>query len=183
MKHTFLYNDFNSFFERHFKEKVREISLSAGFSCPNRDGTAGYGGCTYCNNQTFNPEYCHTDKSVTQQLNEETLPRINRGHSFETAKETIEKTANASIMTGAHIIPGLPGKDHDELMRQAGMISQLPLTTLKPRQSQLIKRTPDEHHFPIAPDRRLKNHEFTDKMKKRMRERNTHQGKSYQSIN
>ena len=41
-----------------------------GFTCPNRDGSVGYGGCTYCNNQTFNPAYCHTGKSVTQQLEE-----------------------------------------------------------------------------------------------------------------
>jgi radical SAM protein (TIGR01212 family) len=44
--------------------------LNAGFTCPNRDGTVGYGGCTYCNNQTFNPAYCKTEKSVTEQLEE-----------------------------------------------------------------------------------------------------------------
>ena len=50
--------------------KVQKISVNAGFTCPNRDGTVGWGGCTYCNNQTFNPEYCQNDKSVTQQLEE-----------------------------------------------------------------------------------------------------------------
>ena len=50
--------------------KVQKISVNAGFTCPNRDGTVGRGGCTYCNNQTFNPEYCATDKSITQQLEE-----------------------------------------------------------------------------------------------------------------
>ena len=48
--------------------KQQKISINAGFTCPNRDGTKGFGGCTYCNNQTFSPEYCHTEKSVTEQL-------------------------------------------------------------------------------------------------------------------
>lgn len=58
------------FLKRYFPYKVQKISLNAGFTCPNRDGVKGYGGCTYCNNQTFNPEYCRTEKSVTQQLEE-----------------------------------------------------------------------------------------------------------------
>ena len=65
-----LYNDFPTFLKRYFPYKVQKISLNAGFTCPNRDGTVGYGGCTYCNNQTFNPEYCRTEKSVTRQLEE-----------------------------------------------------------------------------------------------------------------
>lgn len=66
----FLYNEFPLFLKKYFPGKVQKISLNAGFTCPNRDGTIGYGGCTYCNNQTFNPEYCHIDKSITQQLEE-----------------------------------------------------------------------------------------------------------------
>ncbi len=50
--------------------KVQKISVNAGFTCPNRDGTLGTGGCTYCNNQTFNPAYCRNEKSVTRQLEE-----------------------------------------------------------------------------------------------------------------
>lgn len=50
--------------------KVQKISINAGFTCPNRDGTVGTGGCTYCNNQTFNPAYCKTDRSITAQLEE-----------------------------------------------------------------------------------------------------------------
>lgn len=62
------YNDFPTFLKRLFTGKVQKISINAGFTCPNRDGTVGYGGCTYCNNQTFNPEYCRTEKSVSVQL-------------------------------------------------------------------------------------------------------------------
>lgn len=66
----FLYNDYPTFLRTYFPFKVQKISLNAGFTCPNRDGAKGWGGCTYCNNQTFNPEYCDTGKSIAQQLNE-----------------------------------------------------------------------------------------------------------------
>ena len=64
------YNEFGAWLKLQLRCKAQKISLNAGFTCPNRDGKVGLGGCTYCNNQTFNPEYCQTEKSVTQQLNE-----------------------------------------------------------------------------------------------------------------
>ena len=70
MENQTRYNDFAGFLAGIFPFKVQKISVNAGFTCPNRDGSKGYGGCTYCNNQTFNPEYCRTEKSVTQQLEE-----------------------------------------------------------------------------------------------------------------
>lgn len=300
------YYDFSAYLSEHFSFKVQKISLNAGFTCPNRDGTVGYGGCTYCNNQTFNPAYCHTDKSVTEQLEEgkrffarkypdmkflayfqaytntygelqelkrkyeealtvpdvvgivigtrpdcmpeelldyleelnrrtfliveygiestdnETLHRINRGHTFEQAVQAVCRTAERGIRVGAHIILGLPGETKEMLMEQAGILSKLPLTTLKLHQLQLIKGTrmameyekgPSDFHLftadeyidlvidyvehlrpnlvlerfvsqspkelLIAPDWGLKNHEFTDKVKKRMRERGSYQGKCY----
>ncbi len=219
------YNDFSSFLKRHFPYKVQKISLNAGFTCPNRDGSKGWGGCTYCNNQTFNPDYCRTEKSITQQLEEgkqffarkypdmkylayfqaytntyaelqvlksmyeealavpdvvglvigtrpdcmpdalldylselnkrtfllveygiestdnNTLRRINRGHTYEQAEEAVCRTAERGILVGAHVILGLPGETHDALLMQARRLSQLPLTTLKLHQLQLIKGT------------------------------------------
>lgn len=64
------YKEFGDFLRENFPYKVQKISINAGFTCPNRDGTKGFGGCTYCNNQTFSPEYCHTKRSVSQQLEE-----------------------------------------------------------------------------------------------------------------
>ena len=298
------YNDLSAYLSAHFPYKVQKISLNAGFTCPNRDGTVGYGGCTYCNNQTFNPAYCKIEKTVTEQLEEgkqffahkypgmkflayfqaytntyaeleslkrkyeealsvtdvvglvigtrpdcmpdalldyleelnkrtfliveygvestdnTTLKRINRGHTFEVAQEAIRKTAVRGIRVGAHIILGLPGESREMLIEQAGVLSTLPLTTLKLHQLQLIKGTrmaaeyadrPEDFHLYsadeyidlaidyvehlrpdlilerfvsqspkellIAPDWGLKNHEFTDKVKKRMRERDSWQGK------
>ncbi len=220
-----LYNDFPTFLRRHFLYKVQKISLNAGFTCPNRDGTKGQGGCTYCNNQTFNPEYCHTEKPIAVQLeegkqffarkypemkylayfqaytntyagleslkqryeealaaddvvglvigtrpdcmsdellrylealnrhtfllveygiestNDDTLRRINRGHLYQDTVDAVERTAAAGILTGGHVILGLPGEQHDDIVSQAGTLSRLPLSTLKLHQLQLIRGT------------------------------------------
>ncbi|WP_300506027.1 TIGR01212 family radical SAM protein [uncultured Duncaniella sp.] len=62
------YRDFADFLGEHFKGKVQKIAVNAGFTCPNRDGTKGRGGCTYCNNKSFNPGYCAPALSVAEQL-------------------------------------------------------------------------------------------------------------------
>lgn len=225
MKKEKRYNDFGDFLKNHFPFKVQKISINAGFTCPNRDGSKGLGGCTFCNNQTFSPDYCHTEKSVTQQLNEgiaffarkypemkylayfqaytntygdfealkkkyeealahpdvvgliigtrpdcmpdvlldylqelsqrtfvmveygvestldSTLERINRGHSYAESEETIKRTAARGILTGAHLILGLPGETTEEILDHARRISKLPLTTVKLHQLQLIRFT------------------------------------------
>ena len=300
------YNDFTGFLAGEFPFKVQKISVNAGFTCPNRDGTKGFGGCTYCNNQTFNPAYCRDDRSVTMQLEEgkrffarkypqmkylayfqaytntygelellkrmyeealavegvvglvigtrpdcmpdslldyleevsrrtfllveygiesaddRTLERINRGHSFACTEDAVRRTAARGIRTGGHVILGLPGESREDLIKQAERLSELPLTTLKMHQLQLIRGTrmaheyalhPEEFHLfsadeyidlvidyvehlrpdlilerfvsqsprelLIAPDWGLKNHEFTDRVKKRMKERDAWQGKAY----
>lgn len=63
------YRDFADFLHERFSDfKVQKIAINAGFTCPNRDGSKGIGGCTYCNNQTFNPEYCRPSLSVAEQV-------------------------------------------------------------------------------------------------------------------
>ena len=219
------YMEFGPWLQRELGCKVQKISVNAGMTCPNRDGTLGTGGCTFCNNQTFNPAYCRTEKSVTQQLeegkqffarkypsmkylayfqaytntyaeldrlvslyeealrvpdvvglvigtrpdcmpdnlldyleelnrrtfliveygvesaNDETLLRINRGHTFRQSCEAIRRTAERGIRVGAHVILGFPWEPFDELMRQAEEIGRLPLTTLKLHQLQIIRGT------------------------------------------
>lgn len=231
-----LYRDFGCFLKESFPFKVQKISLNAGFTCPNRDGTKGYGGCTFCNNQTFNPDYCRTEKSITQQLeegrtffagkypqmkylayfqaytntyadvgllmdkyeealsvegvvglvigtrpdcmpdellkaleklnkqtfllveygiesaNDETLIRINRGHTFAQTREAVERTAAAGIRVGGHVILGLPCEEREELLLQARLISSLPLTTLKLHQLQLIRGTKMARQFAEHPE-------------------------------
>ncbi len=236
MKEIKLYNDFGSFLKKIFPYKVQKISINAGFTCPNRDGSKGRGGCTYCNNQTFSPEYCHTDKSVTEQLedgisffsrkypemkylayfqaytntygktddlknmyetvlshpdvvgliigtrpdcvsddlldyletlskkyfilveyglestNDETLSLINRGHTYAESVDAIRKTASRNIFVGAHLILGLPTESRETILSHADRISQLPLTTIKLHQLQLIKGTKMAEQYNTHPE-------------------------------
>jgi radical SAM protein (TIGR01212 family) len=64
------YNSYNEYFKGIFGGRVQKISVNAGFTCPNRDGTITTGGCTYCDNDAFNPNYCQPAKSISQQLEE-----------------------------------------------------------------------------------------------------------------
>ncbi len=64
------YNNYTAYIKNTFGERVQKISLNTGFLCPNRDGTKGVGGCTYCNISTFSPTYCKPKKSIRQQLDE-----------------------------------------------------------------------------------------------------------------
>ena len=232
----YLYTDFSHFLKHYFSEKVQKISVHAGFTCPNRDGKIGRGGCTYCNNQTFNPEYCATQRSVTEQLeegkaffgrkypemkylayfqaytntygelehlkrlyeealavkdvvglvigtrpdcvpnelldyftelqkrhfvlieygvetiNDATLKRINRGHTFAQAEDAIRRTAERNIPVGAHFILGLPGEPWDEIVAQADRISHLPLNTLKLHQLQIVRGTKMAQEFMSQPE-------------------------------
>ncbi len=66
--HKKRYNDFPTYFRNKFSERVQKVSVDAGFTCPNRDGSKGKGGCTYCNNKTFKPTYCNLENSVTSQI-------------------------------------------------------------------------------------------------------------------
>ena len=230
------YREFGDFLRERFPFKAQKIAINAGFTCPNRDGSKGRGGCTYCNNQTFNPGYCQTDKSVADQLAEgvrffsrkypemrylayfqaytstygeqerlerlyeealsypgvvglvigtrpdcmpdrlldylarlseqvlvlveygvestldRTLRRINRGHDFAEAQEAIRRTAARGIAAGAHLILGLPGESRDEILGHADRLSDLPLTTLKLHQLQLIRHTRMALEFERQPE-------------------------------
>lgn len=68
--HSRRYNDYPTFIRETFGGRVQKLSINAGFTCPNRDGTKGLRGCSYCNNNTFRPGYCEPEKSVTQQIDE-----------------------------------------------------------------------------------------------------------------
>ena len=64
------FNSYSSYIRREFGGRVQKISIDAGFSCPNRDGTISTGGCTFCCNDAFNPSYCCSEKSIRQQIEE-----------------------------------------------------------------------------------------------------------------
>ena len=52
------FNSYAGYFRRLFGDRVQKLSVDAGFTCPNRDGTVGTGGCTFCFNGAFSPSYC-----------------------------------------------------------------------------------------------------------------------------
>lgn len=233
--------DFSTFLKGYFPEgKIQKITLTAGFTCPTRDGSRSKGGCTYCNVKSFSPAFQIREKSITEQLNEgiaffsrkynnmrylayfqsytntyasveeciqkyeeaiahpevvgliigtrpdcmpqklldylkefnkkhflmveygvestidRTLARIQRGHSWAESKEAILRTHQAGIITGAHLILGLPGENREELLSHATKLSELPITTLKIHQLQVLKGTimgreyltrPQDFHF------------------------------------
>ena len=220
-----LYNDYGSWIRCQFSFRVQKISIDGGFSCPNRDGTVSAGGCTFCDNRTFNPSYCNPAKSIREQIqtgkdffarkyptmrylayfqaysntyapldtlrrryeealsqdgvvgivigtrpdcvteetldyleelnrssfviveygiesvDNATLKRINRGHTFECSRDAIIATHERGILTGGHIILGLPGETAEDNIRQAAEISALPLDILKLHQLQIIRGT------------------------------------------
>ena len=229
------YKDYSHWIREQFPFRVQKISVDAAFSCPNRDGRLSLGGCTFCDNKTFNPSYCDRGKSITQQLeegkaffakkypemkylayfqaysntyapleelkrkyeealavddvvglvigtrpdcvsdealdylqqlnqrtfliveygiesaNDNTLRRINRGHTFDCSRQAIIKAHQRGIITCGHIILGLPGEDEEEMLHQASTISQLPLDILKLHQLQIIKGTPLAKEYEAHP--------------------------------
>ena len=79
--HERRFNAYPQYFKKTFGQRVQKVSIDAGFSCPNRDGTVAYGGCTFCDNRSFNPSYCDPAKSVTQQIDEGTEFHRKRYHN------------------------------------------------------------------------------------------------------
>lgn len=219
------YNSFSKWIRERFPFRVQKISVDAGFSCPNRDGSISSGGCSFCDNRTFNPSYCNGTLSIGRQISDgkaffarkypdmkylayfqaysntyasldtirrryeealacddvvglvvgtrpdcisdelldylerlnrqtfltveygiestcdATLERINRGHTFECSRRAIAATHDRGIVTGGHIIVGLPGESAADIIRQAESISLTKLDILKIHQLQIIRGT------------------------------------------
>lgn len=68
--HERRFNAYSNYFRSMYGARIQKVSIDAGFTCPNRDGTKGTGGCTYCNNDAFNPSYCLPEKTVSLQIEE-----------------------------------------------------------------------------------------------------------------
>ncbi|HNS17924.1 MAG TPA: TIGR01212 family radical SAM protein [Bacteroidales bacterium] len=225
--HQRRFNSFTEHLKRLFGGRVQKLSIDAGFTCPNRDGTLAWGGCTYCDNDAFNPSYCDPAKTITQQIREgidfhasryrranhflayfqpysntyapvshlrtlynealafpqvaglvigtrpdcvddeklallreiaehhyvmvefgiescydETLLRINRGHTFLQTVEAIQETNAAGLSAGGHLILGLPGETREMMLEEAAIVSRLPLQMIKFHQLQIFRNTP-----------------------------------------
>lgn len=62
------YNAYNDWIARTHGGRIQKVSVAAGFTCPNRDGTVGTGGCSFCNNAGFTPGYLDARAAVTTQI-------------------------------------------------------------------------------------------------------------------
>jgi len=216
--------------------RLQRLTLDGGFSCPNRDGSLGTGGCTFCDNAAFHPAYTR-GKSIAEQIDagidfhlqrgrkadgylayfqafsntyaplpvlkeryeaalshpsvkglvigtrpdcvdeekldyltslqesgiiveveygiesvfDQTLQRVHRGHTFACTEKAIRETAGRKLPVGGHVIIGLPGETREMLLKEADILSALPLTSLKFHQLQIIKGTPMEKEFADKP--------------------------------
>ena len=216
--------------------RLQRLTLDGGFTCPNRDGKLGTGGCTFCDNAAFHPGYTR-GKSILEQLEagiafhsqrgrraegylayfqafsntyaplpvlkaryeaalshplvkglvigtrpdcvdaekldylaslqkegsiieveygiesvyDQTLQRVHRGHTFACTEKAVRETAERGIPVGGHIILGLPGETREMLLKEAEILSSLPLTILKFHQLQIIKGTQMEKEFAQKP--------------------------------
>lgn len=75
---------FSEFLSQYVSGPVQKLAIDAGFTCPNRDGRVGRGGCSYCNNYSYSPQYCDPHLSVTEQ--------IQRGKNFSLTRRRVIRT-------------------------------------------------------------------------------------------
>lgn len=68
--HRRRFNTYSGYFKKKFGSRIQKVSVDAGFTCPNRDGSKAFGGCTFCLNDAFNPSYCVPEKTISQQIKE-----------------------------------------------------------------------------------------------------------------
>ena len=66
--HSRRFNSYTEHIRKTFGGRMQKVVADAGFTCPNRDGTKGFGGCTYCNNDAFNPSYCDPVEPLHSQI-------------------------------------------------------------------------------------------------------------------
>ena len=64
------YNSYIGYFKKTYGERLQKVVVDAGFTCPNRDGLVGTGGCTYCDNAAFHPGYSTAGVPIHVQIDE-----------------------------------------------------------------------------------------------------------------
>ncbi|MFO7874675.1 MAG: TIGR01212 family radical SAM protein [Bacteroidales bacterium] len=230
------FNAWSDMSRKLYGTRLQKLTINAGFTCPNRDGTVGTGGCSFCNNEGFNPSYCDPEKAIRQQIDQglelirkrypragkfvayfqaysnthapletlrdiyeealshpaisglvigtrpdcvdeekldylrdlarhyfikleygvescydETLKRINRGHTFRDTKIALQMTGERELHAGIHMLFGLPGERREAMLAQVDIINTLPINTIKFHQLQIVEGTPFARAFKENP--------------------------------
>jgi radical SAM protein (TIGR01212 family) len=216
---------FGSAMQGKFGEKLHKLAINAAFTCPNRDGSKGVGGCTFCNNVSFSPnarrpptivEQINAGKAVirkrtgakkylayfqaytntyadvqvlkqsydaalaqedvigicvgtrpdcvpdpvlvllaeyqqqgyevwlelgVQSVFDETLQRVNRGHSFADYADAVRRAKKYALQVCAHLIVGLPGETADMSLRSHEVVVETGVNGLKLHPLHVVKGT------------------------------------------
>ena len=62
------YHLYNDWAKSEYGGRLQKVSIDAGFTCPNRDGSLGVGGCSFCNNEGFSPSYLREERDISKQI-------------------------------------------------------------------------------------------------------------------
>lgn len=232
------YRKLKDYWSERVGGRLQKVSLNAGFSCPNRDGTLGVGGCLYCSNEAFTPAYCHEGQSLEEQIaaglafqqkryprargfvgylqaytnthgpleeliaiyepvlnhpglegliigtrpdclpdalldwlveasrghivylelgiesfSNETLHRMNRGHTIEQAEDALARIASRGLEVGGHFLVGFPGEPWTRFFDEVERFNRLPFHSVKVHQLHVFRDTPLARMYAEDPDR------------------------------
>lgn len=221
------YYSYNHALQQRFRCRVQKVSLDAGFTCPNVDGTVAKGGCTFCDNRSFSPSrrlpradifgqidqsilrmrnrykschsflayfqpatntyapvdrlrplyesaLCHpqvvglsigtrsdcvpddvlellqelasrTYVSVEygmQTMHDRSLDWMNRGHHHDSFLDAVERSRGRGFEICAHIMLGLPGESHDDMLATARELARVNIDAVKIHNLYCVKNTP-----------------------------------------
>lgn len=240
------YHTFNYYLKHRFSQKVFKVPLNAGFTCPNRDGTCGVGGCTFCSSlgsgdyagnvqddlmtqfkqgfemmtrkwpngkamayfqaytNTYGPlskiqacvqpfiekedvlavciatradcledevidylQACTKHKEIwielgLQSIYNETAEKINRGHTFECFKDTIERLSHTDLKICVHLMNSLPNETKEMMIESARVVGQMPIHAVKIHMLHLISNTAMAKEYEIQPFHLLTQEEYVE---------------------
>jgi radical SAM protein (TIGR01212 family) len=220
------YFSYNRFLRHKFGRRVQKVSVDAGFTCPNVDGTVAIGGCTFCDNRSFSPSRrirrrdileqvsdgirrlkirydCNTflayfqpatntygpierlrevyERALehpqvvglaigtrpdcvpnevldlleeiagrtylsveygVQTIHDRSLAWMNRGHGYAAFPDAIQRSRGRGFEVCAHIMLGLPGESHDDMLATAREIARQNPDAVKIHNLYAVKKTP-----------------------------------------
>ncbi len=241
-------NLYSNYLKKEFGQKVQKISVDIGMTCPNRDGKKGFGGCTFCNNDSFfmgkkllplseqvdlgisyyqkknknlqkflvyfqsytntyapldqlkkiyedainhpnvmgivigtRPD-CVTSELITylnslcsthdvtieygvESMSDETLKKINRGHTVSDLYNAVDMTVGSKVKMGTHLILGFPWEQKSDMIKSASLLTDVPLTFIKFHQLHIVKNTVLGREYLKNPFPTLSKNEYMEIMK------------------
>jgi uncharacterized protein len=225
------YRSLATYLRERFGQRIRSVTIDAGFTCPNVDGTVTTGGCVYCDNRSFSPNRRLPRATIAEQVNrgiailsrrygaerfiayfqagtnthapvdklrrlydeawahpsivglavgtrpdsvpdevldllqeyartrpvwlelglqtihDRSLDWMNRGHHFDAFLDAVHRCQGRGLELCAHVILGLPGESHDDMLATADALARLPVGAVKIHNLHVVKDTPLERLY------------------------------------